>query len=66
VYTALGNDIELNGDLLTQPDYEVSWYDPRSGKTLKAGKTEKKPRLLFKAPSRGPGFDWVLILDEIK
>jgi hypothetical protein len=65
VYTALGNDIELNGELLAKPAYQVSWYDPRSGKTLKAGKTEKKPLLKFSTPSRGPGFDWILILDEI-
>ena len=66
VYTPLGNEIILNGNLLPSKTYQVSWYDPRSGKTLKAGTTERKPLLEFTAPSRGPGFDWVLILDEIK
>jgi len=66
VYTPLGNDIILNGNLLPSMTYQVSWYDPRSGKILKTGTTERKPLLEFAAPSRGPGFDWVLILDEIK
>ncbi|HJZ39534.1 MAG TPA: glycoside hydrolase family 140 protein [Bacteroidales bacterium] len=66
VYTPLGNKIELNGNLLPASSYQVSWYDPRSGKTLQAGKAERKPLLEFSAPSRGPGFDWILILDEIK
>jgi len=64
VYTPLGNDIVLNGDLLTALSYQVSWFDPRSGKTLKAGTTTRKPVMSFRAPSRGPGFDWVLLLDE--
>ena len=66
VYTPLGNAIEVNGNLLPASAYQVSWYDPRSGKTLKAGKMERKPLLVFTAPSQGPGFDWILILDEIK
>ncbi len=66
VYTPLGNEIELKGDLLPAQHYRVSWYDPRSGKTLDAGKTVRNSRLRFSSPSRGPGFDWILILDEIK
>jgi hypothetical protein len=64
VYTALGNDIELNGNLMLSADYTAWWFDPRSGKALSAGNVERKPLLRFSAPSRGPGFDWVLILDE--
>lgn len=64
VYTPLGDEVELNGNILTASAYKVSWYDPRSGKTAGAGKVERKPLMKFTAPSRGPGFDWVLILDE--
>jgi hypothetical protein len=66
VYTPLGDEIELRGDLLPAPAYQVTWYDPRSGKTVKSGTIERISRLSFSSPSRGPGFDWVLILDEIK
>jgi hypothetical protein len=62
----MGNEIELNGNLLPAASYKVTWYDPRSGKSRSAGNIERKPLLRFGSPSRGPGFDWVLILDEIK
>lgn len=65
VYTPLGYEIELRGDLLPAARYQANWFDPRSGKILPAGKVERKSRLWFAAPSRGPGFDWVLLLDEI-
>jgi hypothetical protein len=66
VYSPLGNDIELNGNLLNAVTYTVSWYDPRSGKTNSPGTVQKQPVMKFSPPSRGPGFDWVLILDEKK
>jgi len=64
VYSALGNDIELKGNLLPAASYAVWWFDPRSGKSLRAGTIERKPVHRFTAPSRGPGFDWILVLDE--
>jgi hypothetical protein len=64
VYTPLGNDIELDGNMLPAKKYTAWWFDPRSGKSIKAGTVEKKNPLRFMAPSRGPGFDWVLVLDE--
>ncbi|HLO57221.1 MAG TPA: glycoside hydrolase family 140 protein [Bacteroidales bacterium] len=63
VYTPLGNEIQLNGNLLPANEYKVSWYDPRSGKTAKGTNVKKSAVLKFEAPSRGPGFDWILILD---
>lgn len=66
VYTPLGNTIELNGTLLEASKYKVSWYDPRSGKTKTEGTADKQPVMKFNAPSGGPGFDWVLILDEVR
>jgi hypothetical protein len=62
-YTPLGNEIELDGNLLPASSYHVSWFDPRSGKTIRSGTVKRTSRLQFTAPSRGPGFDWVLILD---
>ena len=64
VYTPFGNDIELDGNMLPAVKYKAWWFDPRSGKSMKAGTVEKKNQLRFMAPSRGPGFDWVLVLDE--
>jgi hypothetical protein len=66
VYTPLGDEIHLNGNLLPALNYKVSWYDPRSGKTRESGTVKKDAGLKFDPPSRGPGFDWVLILDEIE
>jgi hypothetical protein len=63
VYTPMGNDIELFGELLPSMQYQVSWFDPRSGKTIQSGRADRKEVMRFTPPSRGPGFDWVLILD---
>jgi hypothetical protein len=64
VYTPLGNDITLYGNMLPADSYKVWWFDPRSGRSRFAGTMDRKPILQFTAPSRGPGFDWVLVLDE--
>jgi hypothetical protein len=64
VYTPVGNDIELDGSVLPASEYMAWWFDPRSGKSINAGTVQNKNRLRFMAPSRGPGFDWVLVLDE--
>lgn len=64
VYTPLGNDIHINGNVLPAKQYKVWWFDPRSGKHIQAGNAERQPVMQFTAPSGGPGFDWVLVLDE--
>jgi hypothetical protein len=64
VYTAMGNSIDLDGKLLSAEWYTGWWFDPRSGKAISLGKIGRKDRLSFLAPSRGPGFDWILVLDE--
>jgi hypothetical protein len=64
VYTPMGNGIDLDGKLLESPAYTAWWFDPRSGKAMNIGRIMRKDRLSFLAPSRGPGFDWVLVLDE--
>jgi hypothetical protein len=64
VYTPLGNVVELDGNLLDAKSYQAWWFDPRSGKAMNIGKVSKQSRLQFMTPSRGPGFDWVLVLDE--
>jgi hypothetical protein len=64
VYTPLGDEIVLYGNMLPVASYKAWWFDPRSGKSQFAGNMDKKPVLHFISPSRGPGFDWVLVLDE--
>jgi hypothetical protein len=64
VYTPLGDEIILYGNMLPATSYKAWWFDPRSGKSQFAGNMEKKPVLHFMSPSRGPGFDWILVLDE--
>jgi hypothetical protein len=65
IYSALGGEIELLGDLLRCEIYMSWWFDPRSGIASKNGMIIKNKRLFFKPPSRGPGFDWILVLDEM-
>ena len=64
IYTPLGNSIELDVRLLSATWYTGWWFDPRSGKALGLGRIDKKGTMTFQAPSRGPGFDWILVLDE--
>src|SRR5512133_709924 len=66
VYTPLGDDIELDGNRLPAKQYKVTWFDPRSGKTAAAGIINKSAVMKFQPPSKGPGFDWVLIMDVIQ
>jgi hypothetical protein len=64
VYSPLGQEIHLKGKLLPAASYKAWWFDPRSGKAREIGLVKKKSRFTFTPPSSGPGFDWVLVLDE--
>lgn len=64
VYTPLGNPVELDRKLLQAESYIAWWFDPRSGKSVRIGERTRSDAGSFMAPSRGPGFDWILVLDE--
>jgi hypothetical protein len=64
IYSPVGKSIVLDGTFLTAEWYTGWWFDPRSGKSVSLGKIVKKSNMSFPSPSEGPGFDWVLVLDE--
>jgi hypothetical protein len=68
VYSPQGYEIELFSSKLNVGGYNVWWFDPRTGKTIRSGllTVESDTRVSVKLvpPSRGPGFDWVLVMDE--
>ena len=70
VYSAQGYEIELNNDLIPFDSLHVWWFCPRTGKAKNLGVMPKIPKgplvqpMRFSPPSRGPGFDWVLVLNK--
>ena len=64
VYLASGQPVVLNLSLLSGPTLRVWWYDPRQGTALDAGEISLSGSREFTPPSRGPGNDWVLVLDD--
>ena len=67
VYSPLGYEIELSALHFDAKEYKVWWFDPRCGKSRYDGviTIEGREPFRFSPPSRGPGFDWVLVLDEV-
>jgi hypothetical protein len=65
VYTAMGKEIILDLSDLPVEVYKVWWYDPRTGKEHAAGEVKRGRELRFAPPTKGPGFDWVLVLDDV-
>jgi hypothetical protein len=64
VYTAMGKDIELDLSDLPVEIYKVWWFDPRTGGAIDRGEVKRGRELRFTAPTKGPSFDWVLVLDD--
>jgi hypothetical protein len=62
VYSAQGNDITLKTIPISGKEFIATWYDPRTGE-FKASEKFTKGKT-FKAPSRGYGQDWVLVIDD--
>jgi hypothetical protein len=63
VYSYNGRSISLNTSQLTGEKFEVSWYNPRDGKTIDTGTVKKNTVPEFDPPgTQKDGEDWVLIL----
>ena len=39
------------------------WFNPRTGKAILIGEVEKMPSRVFTPSSKGPGNDWILVVD---
>ncbi len=63
VYTPQGEPVTVDMAQLTGLQIRQSWYDPRYG-TAYPLHTGVKGILTFTPPTRGPGCDWVLVLDD--
>ena len=64
IYTASGKSFTVNLGKIDGNQLNASWFDPRTGKTIDAGKLENKGIKAFTPPTQGQGQDWVLVLDD--
>jgi hypothetical protein len=64
VYLPVGKKIAVSTTFLNGNKCKASWFDPRSGKTVKTSVEKKEAVMNFIAPSTGEGNDWVLILEK--
>jgi hypothetical protein len=64
-YTFNGSDISLDMKMLSWPEYRVSWFDPKNGKTTVSGIYKNTGTTTFNPPGeKVSGNDWVLILEN--
>jgi len=62
-YTPCGLPIRTAPRILEGSDLKASWFDPRTGEWLDAGKHASGEAAVFVPPSCGRSEDWVLVLD---
>jgi len=65
VYLATGQAVTVNLDLLSGATILAHWFDPRTGHAIRIGEFPRKGTQEFSPPMRGPGIDWVLVLDDV-
>lgn len=64
IYLPVGRRVEIDLSPLNAHRIKAWWFDPRTGKTQKAGKFKKEPTRWFTPPALGSEEDWVLVLDD--
>lgn len=64
VYLPTGGTLQLAVPALGANAVCCWWFDPRSGKTIKAGDYPGTGKIALKAPTEGRGQDWLLIVDN--
>jgi hypothetical protein len=62
VYMPSGKQVTVDLSSLTGDTLATWWYDPRTGRAMRAEDTQKGPKTIFVPPQRGP--DWVLVLED--
>ena len=62
VYSAAGEQIQLDNPKLPGNLNEAYWYDPRTGAYFSTGKTVQNNITTFTPPSKGYANDWILVL----
>jgi hypothetical protein len=66
VYSAAGRPVRLNLARLAAADFDVRWFDPRTGAFRPGGRgmASGPERVhVYTPPTSGPGQDWVLIVE---
>lgn len=64
VYLPSGGEVTVDLGRLSGGAVEAAWFDPRLGSTGAFGRFDTGRAEPFRAPSGGPGQDWVLVLDD--
>ena len=64
VYSATGKKFTVNMGKISGNQVNGYWYDPRKGTTKAVGTFNNTGTREFIPPSKGLGWDWVLILDD--
>jgi len=64
IYLPTGGDVHLNLTSLSNEVLFIWWFDPRTGNSYQAGKIKKSSNVAIKAPTKGKGHDWVLVIDS--
>ena len=64
VYVTDGHAITVDMSAISGERVEGWWYDPRTGAATPIGTFAGIGEETFTPPSRGPGNDWVLVLDD--
>ncbi|MCS7238868.1 MAG: glycoside hydrolase family 140 protein [Thermoguttaceae bacterium] len=64
IYLPTGGTVEVSHSAFGAKTVRCWWFDPRNGKTLKAGDFSGAEKLSVKAPGEGRGQDWLLIVDN--
>ncbi|MBN2507721.1 MAG: glycoside hydrolase family 140 protein [Verrucomicrobia bacterium] len=55
----------LNTGRIGAPRLNVWWFNPRNGEATRVGERPNAKTMEFEPPTRTPGDDWVLVLDDV-
>lgn len=64
VYAPVGRAFKVRMDIITGPQVEAWWFNPRDGTARHIGTFENRGERLFQPPDKGEMLDWVLVLDD--
>lgn len=64
IYLPVGKQILVDVSVIKSKNITGWWFNPRTGKSQKINRLEKKDQIQFQPPTTGVRNDWVLILDN--
>jgi hypothetical protein len=63
-YLPSGKPVSIQMDKVAGKTVKAQWYDPREGTWREIGEFPNTGKREFVPPSKGPGDDWVLVLED--